>query len=30
MRRHLITATTLAIATSAVLTGCSGDSLEGT
>ncbi|WGH91758.1 hypothetical protein QDX23_05215 [Auritidibacter ignavus] len=30
MRCHLITATTLAIAASALLTGCSGDSLEGT
>ena len=30
MRRHLITATTLAIAATALLTGCSGDSLEGT
>ena len=30
MRRHLITATTLAIAATALLTGCSGNNLEGT
>lgn len=29
MRRHLITATTLAIAATALLTGCSGNNLEG-
>lgn len=30
MRRHLIAATTLAIAATALLAGCSGDNLEGT
>ena len=30
MRRHLITATTLAIAATALLTACSGNNLEGT
>lgn len=30
MRRHLITATTLAIAATALFAGCSGNNLEGT